>query len=228
MRVGVGDRAFKSFAAEHDDEAMFLARLDDDLGVAENEFLTLLVTQLKNQDPLSPLQPHEFAAQLAQFTSVEQLEQVNAGLRSMNDASGLATLVGKTTFGATLIGKHVVAAGDRLVVPSSGSVSVRVEVGAGGGAAILRLRDENGREVAKRELGSLGAGRQTITLPPDVPPGTWRYVIDVTGADGKAIPVQTYSSGNVQGVFFRNGQIFLGLGGVEVALDDVTEIESTK
>lgn len=197
-------------------------------GMGRDAFLRLLVTQLKNQDPLSPLQPHEFAAQLAQFTSVEQLEKVNAGLSAMSDAGALATLVGKTTFGATLIGKHVVAAGDRVVVPSSGSASVRVEVGAGGGEATLRLVDENGREVARRELGSLGAGRQTITLPPDVPAGTWRYAIDVAGADGEPVPVQTYSAGDVQGVFFRNGQIVLGLGGVEVPLDDVTEIEASK
>ncbi|MEK7317411.1 MAG: flagellar hook assembly protein FlgD [Candidatus Eisenbacteria bacterium] len=198
----------------------------DRSGMGRDAFLRLLVTQLKNQDPLSPLQPHEFAAQLAQFTSVEQLEQVNAGLKSINDGSALATLVGKTTFGATLIGKHVVAAGDRVIVPTSGSVSVRVEVGSGGGAATLRIMDDSGREIARRDLGTLGAGRQKITLPPDVPPGTWHYAIDVAGADGAKIPVQTYAAGNVSGVFFRNGQIVLGLGGVEVSLDDVTEIES--
>lgn len=59
--------------------------------VSQNTFLQLLITQLKNQDPLNPQDSSQFVAQLAQFSSVEQMTQMNKGLESVleNSATGL-------------------------------------------------------------------------------------------------------------------------------------------
>jgi flagellar basal-body rod modification protein FlgD len=194
--------------------------------LGKDEFLRLLVTQLKNQDPLSPLQPHEFAAQLAQFTSVEQLTQVNAGIAQQSELTQLAALVGKTTFGAALIGRQVVAEGNQVIVPATGGARVKIDVGGTGGKATLRVLDKNGREVGKSDLGSLGPGRQTLSLPPGIPPGTYTYRVDVKDAKDHAVPVTTYTVGTVDGVFFKNGQIVLRLGSIEIELDRLAEIET--
>jgi flagellar basal-body rod modification protein FlgD len=193
--------------------------------LAKNDFLMLLVTQLKNQDPLSPLQPHEFAAQLAQFTSVEQLQELNAGVARQEESLAMATLLSKTSFSAALLGRKVVAAGDRVVIPASGSTQVKVEIGGAGGRAKLRLFDTSGREVATRELGALPPGRQTLTLPGDLSAGTYRYQIEVKGADDKAVNVTTYTTGIVDGISFLDGRIVLKIGTLEIALDDLAEIE---
>jgi hypothetical protein len=79
--------------------------------------------------------------------------------------------------------------------------------------------------VAKRDLGKLPSGRQTLELPADLPSGTYRYEIKVTGAQDAAVPVMTYTSGIVDAVFFRDGGIVLRMGTMEVTLDAVTEIE---
>src|SRR5262245_59898425 len=69
--------------------------------IGKDAFLQLLVTQLRNQDPTSPLQPYEFAAQLAQFSSVEQLTQLNAGVSALGGQSQLNTLMSETAFSAS-------------------------------------------------------------------------------------------------------------------------------
>jgi flagellar basal-body rod modification protein FlgD len=188
-------------------------------------FMQLLVTQLRNQDPMSPLEPHEFAAQLAQFTSVEQLSQLNAEVAAQSAAIDTATLLGKTSLSAALIGRTVVAEGNQVEVPASGTASVRIDVGAGGGDARLRLLDEKGAEVASRELGNVGAGLQTLELPADLPAGRWRYEITVTDAKDAKVRVMHYTIGRVSGIAFEDGQILLHLGGIKIPLDLLTEIE---
>jgi flagellar basal-body rod modification protein FlgD len=191
----------------------------------KDAFMTLLVTQLKNQDPMNPSDSSQLAAQLAQFTSVEQLTQLNDAVLSQELSLREATLLSKTSLSASLIGRRVVAEGDQVNVPTAGPAQVRIEVGAGGGQARLRLLDSSGKEVATRELGVLPAGRQTLTLPADLPAGTYNYEVTVTGPRDARVAVTTFTRGTVDGVSFKNGQIVLRIDGMEVALDDLAEIE---
>ncbi len=193
--------------------------------LGRDEFLTLLVTQLRNQDPLSPLQPHEFASQLAQFSSVEQLAQLNDGMAWQTQSIQLATLLSEAAFGAALLGRTAVAEGTQVVVPESGDASVRIKVGGSGGNATLRVLDETGREVSSRDLGHLGPGRQSVTLPSGLSPGVYRYEVEITDANDAAVPVTTYTSGTVDGISFKNGQIVLRVGPIEILLDALTEVE---
>lgn len=72
-------------------------------------FLRLLVTQLSNQDPLNPTEGAEFAAQLAQFTSVEQLTNINSALESQAEASEWLAQGMQSGVAADLIGRHITA-----------------------------------------------------------------------------------------------------------------------
>ena len=76
----------------------------------KDAFMTLLITQLKNQDPMNPSDSSQLAAQLAQFTSVEQLTQLNDAVTSQELSLREATLLSKTSLSAALIGRRVVAA----------------------------------------------------------------------------------------------------------------------
>jgi flagellar basal-body rod modification protein FlgD len=191
----------------------------------KDAFMTLLVTQLRNQDPMNPADSSQLAAQLAQFTSVEQLSQLNDAVASQELSLQEATLLSKTSLSASLIGRRAIAEGNQVCVPATGSAQIRIEVGAGGGQAKLRLLDSSGNEVATRELGVIPAGRQTITLPADLPAGTYHYEVTVTGANDTKVAVATFTRGIVDGVTFKNGQIVLRIGSMEVALDDLAEIE---
>lgn len=191
----------------------------------KDAFLTLLVAQLKNQDPSSPLQPHEMAAQLAQFTSVEQLTQLNASMVAQTEASHMAALVGQTSLSASLIGRQVEALGDQVMVPSTGTAQVHVDIGGAGGVATFKLLNDTGTVISTRELGRLAPGVQDLTLPSDLPPGTWHYALEVKGPAAATVAVTTYTTGEVSSVEFKNGAIVLHVGKMEISLDDLVQIK---
>jgi len=192
--------------------------------LGKNEFLSLLVTQLRNQDPLSPLQPYEFAAQLAQFSSVEQLTQLNDAMSTQNQQSQLVAALVQTQFGSGLLGKEILAEGDQIEIPKSGAAQMQVEIPGAGGDAKLTLTDDNGRVLATRDLGSLAPGKQTLTLPGDLPPGVCHVKIDVTGANGKSAAATTYETGVVSGVHFANGGLTLRIGSLDIPLGALVEV----
>jgi flagellar basal-body rod modification protein FlgD len=201
------------------------ATVANSMSIGKDQFLNLLVTQLRHQDPLSPLEPDQFAAQLAQFTTVEQLSQLNTTVSAQSDELALATMMSKTAFSTGLIGRRITAVGNQVTVPSSGTATVTVDVGGTGGKGVLRILDANGKEVAKKEFMSLGAGRQDLALPEGVKPGTYHYKLDVTGSDDKAVTVTTYTRGTVDAVLFDSRGIVLRIGSIELTLDSLAEIE---
>jgi len=196
----------------------------DRTSLGKDQFLKLLVTQLRNQDPTNPLQPYEFAAQLAQFSSVEQLTQLNANVSGEIAEQQTNNELGRTSFGAALLGRSVLASGNDVQITSGTTPSVTVDVGTGGGKATLTLLDDSGKTVATRDLGTVAGGRQTLTLPSDLPAGKYHYKLDVAGTDGKSVDVTTYTSGTVSAVSFKDGKIELELGGLEITLDQLEEI----
>jgi flagellar basal-body rod modification protein FlgD len=192
----------------------------------KDAFLKLLVEQLKHQDPMTPMDGKDLAAQLAQFSSVEQLTQLNTAMATQTEASQMAALSSQSALSASLIGRHVDAVGDTMAVGSNGRPTITVDIGGSGGAGTLTLKDDTGNVIATRDLGTLRAGTgQTLTLPGDLPNGTWHYTLDVKGSGGTTAPVTTYVSGIVSSVEFKNGKILLRSGPLEIALDDLVSIE---
>ena len=195
--------------------------------LGKDDFLKLLVSQLKNQDPMNPQDPQAMSAQLAQFSSLEQLVNLNQLLSGQAESTALTTLAQKTNVGASLIGKHVLAASDRLTVVDGQPTGVTFNVGGSGGRAALRVLDATGREVAVQDLGTLGAGRQRFVIEAGkVPPGQYQYEVAVVGADGTPADVTTYSDGVVDSVQFEGGNLTVRAGNLSFTLDQIVEITS--
>lgn len=194
--------------------------------IDKDAFLTLLVTQLRHQDPMSPLQPHEFAAQLAQFTTVERLTGIQDALDLQTQAVSLDAMVGQTALSAALIGKVVHARGDQVTVAAGTPATVRVEVPAGAGGATLTVKDASGKVVATKDLGVLASGTRTIELPSGLAAGTYRVTVEVADSGGTKTALPTYTSGVVSGLSFRSGGIVLRIGTLEVGLTDVVDVDA--
>ena len=173
-----------------------------------NEFLTLLTTQLKNQDPMQPTDPTQFVAQLAQFSTVEQLVQGNAKL------DGIATSLSSYTLGqyAAMIGHTVGATASSVTVPASGApAGMTFSVSQPALSNIrMQISDSSGRL-----LRSVAVAGSTGTVPFDgtdgqgnrLPAGT--YSAALVGTDSKGA-TQTAGTLGVSGVV---SQVLQGSGG---------------
>lgn len=195
--------------------------------LGKEEFLKLLVAQLRHQDPLSPMNADEMAVQLAQFSSVEQLMGINERIGAQQEAQEamLGALHATSALGA--LGKTVTALGDAVVIPESGGASVRVSVGDAGGSAVLRVFDAAGNEVGSRALGSVPGGVQSIELgsaADGLPPGKYTYAVEVRGPGGEEVPVQTFTTARIDGVRYGSEGPTLVSGPLSIPIGSVVEI----
>lgn len=197
--------------------------------MGKNEFLQLLVTQLRYQDPLNPSSPEDFAAQLAQFTSVEQLIGINEKLEMQGAASAQLAQNLNSTAALSVIGKDVLAVGDVVTVPEDGPAGITFGVGGAGGSATVRILDAQGKEVASQEIGYVGAGRQDLDvteMTSDLAPGTYRYAVEVVDESGEPVRVEEFARLRITGLRFGPDGPVLTAGELEIALADVIEISS--
>jgi flagellar basal-body rod modification protein FlgD len=194
--------------------------------MGKDEFLQLLVTQLRNQDPMNPMQSDEFAVQLAQFSNVEQLIAINEQLAGQG-AISMALAEAMNSSGAVgVLGHDVVAVGNQVQV-GDGATAVTVDVAGMGGSGVVRLYDQDDNLVAEIEVGAVGPGRQTLTLDGlDVDHGIYRYEVAVTDAAGEQVQTTSFVSGTVSGVKYgMNGPVIL-IGAIEVPLNAVVEVSA--
>ena len=117
------------------------------------------MTQLQHQDPLDPQKNEEFVAQLAQFSSLEQLTNANDSLDSLYVAMASMNNASMTQ----LLGKEVLAYGDTVHYDGSGEMDLNYESAGDATSATLTVTDESGKVVWTQELGSLESGEGSVT-----------------------------------------------------------------
>ena len=173
--------------------AASLAGASGSAALERDDFLQLLVAQLRNQDPTSPQEGHEFAAQLAQFSSVEQLTNIGTAMSSQSDQltalakalegiqSGQVDLADQLSgridlqAASSMVGQTVEVASGALAWSGSGEVPVHVRLGAEVREATVTIRNADGAVVRTLRTGTLPAGDHDLT---------W----DGTLADGSPAP----------------------------------------
>ncbi len=194
----------------------------------KDDFLKLLLAQLKNQDPQSPANADQMAAQLAQFSSVEQLTNIAKTLE--NQGASQTSLLNEVAAGTAVnnIGRRITAESDLLELDGSGNETLVVT--GNGGPAKLNVYDPNtGAIIVSREMGSLAAGTSELVVGralSDLPPGVYR--VTVSNVDPKdPSEWSTAVSGVVTGLETSSTGLQYAMGRLRVPLSAVSGI-STK
>jgi flagellar basal-body rod modification protein FlgD len=206
---------------------------DNPLGaLGKDDFLKLLVAQMQNQDPLNPTQSDQMAAELAQFSSLEQLQDINTALTGQ--ATDTNTLIASIQTSAAMgtLGKTVVATGNQVVVPTGTdpkTVAVEATIGGAGGTASLTVTDASGTVVGTTSLGVVNPGDLNVTLGAagaNLPPGVYTYAINVTDTAGNTTPATTFSTGRVDTVQATSNGPVLMCGPLAIPFSTVTQIKN--
>jgi flagellar basal-body rod modification protein FlgD len=153
----------------------------DSVTADTDKFMTLLVTQLQNQDPLNPMDNAQMTSQLAQLQTVTGVNKLNDALATLQ-ASYQSTQALSAT---NLIGQGVLVEGNSVALSGSKGV-LGVELGTNADDVRVVISDKNGNEVDSIDMGAQKAG---------VTPLAWNGVPDATKLDSNGKPV-TLADGN--------------------------------
>ena len=209
---------------------------ENELG--QTAFLELMITQLNNQDPLSPQDNTQFIAQLAQFSSLEGLQRLNENFEGF--ASNFTS--NRALQASSLVGRSVTVPGDTSFLLENQLVSGTAEVPAATTGLNINIYNAAGSLVQTVPVGFQAAGDVNFRwdgrdLEVDgeirtagngtgtqLPPGEYRFEVTAT-YDGKPEQLETAVSANVNSVTVEpNGNIILNLAGLDsVNLDDVKQ-----
>lgn len=202
--------------------------LGADMG--KEDFLKLLVTQLRNQDPMKPMKGQEFAAQLAQFSSVEQLININDTLASQQGGSNALSKNLKSGLASNMLGKTVRAEGNSISWGGD-ELDLRFDMQSPAAEAKLTIRDSAGQVVRTEDLGTLSGGEQSYTWDgttndgESVAEGSYTYSIEAVNAEGESVQAKTFLSGTVDRITFGQDDVLLWVGDRSLPLDSVQSIE---
>lgn len=197
--------------------------------INKDAFLSLLVAQLKNQDPLNPMESTEFTAQLAQFSSLEQLFNINENLKTLSQEKAGQTAKDLIDY----IGKEITWTDNTLVI-KDGEVTGGAYKLTERGDVILSIFNTAGTEIRTLYNGDQQAGEYDIRFDgrdqkgQSLPDGTYSFVVKAFTKNGAPMDVTTSLKGKVTAVTYKNETPYLVVGEHVIRPEGVREIRMTE
>ncbi|WP_455234524.1 flagellar hook assembly protein FlgD [Thiogranum longum] len=184
--------------------------------LGQEEFLQLMTTQLQNQDPFKPMESGDFLTQIAQFSTVEGVGDLNDSFSELSQS----LVSNQALQAATLVGRKVLAPTGLAALAEGGSIAGSAELPVAATDVTVSVYDQAGQLVRRLELGSQAAGPVSFQwdgLKDDgqfASPGTYFVSAEAT-IDGRAEAIETLLASEVSSVTLSNsGGLLLDLNGV--------------
>ena len=196
----------------------------------QTDFMTILLAQLKYQDPNNPMDDTEMAAQLVQYSNLEALNKINDGVQSLVDSTSNDNILA----GVNYIGKSIKSTGFNLTVDEGTVSTLYYSLGEAVTDVTANVYDKDGDLLRSEALGSKGIGDYSYVWDGKdyngtaMTDGTYGIIIKANNAEGENVLVQSQISGKVTGVKTVSGTVYLELAdGRTVELANVTEVVET-
>jgi flagellar basal-body rod modification protein FlgD len=190
--------------------------------LTQADFMNLLLKQLQYQDPLAPMDNYQMASQMAQFESVQSLNDITQLLQNQQASNSLQEI--------GLIGKKVEVKGNSLSIDGSGVVSGGSYQLASPGWAYVQIFDAHGNIVRIIDQGARDTSKQTFTWDGkdqqgnQLPAGNYTFQVSAVDKTNQSIQVSTSSIGTVTGISFEGGVTYLNIGPGKVNMSDIIAI----
>lgn len=197
-----------------------LARLTEDF----DTFLTILTTQLQNQDPLSPLDTHEFTNQLVLFAGVEQQVSQTDLMKEMIALEN----AGQTTGAVSYLGTKVETEGSTFALEDDGA-ELAYTLPTTASTAVIQIFDAQNTLVYMNNVPT-SSGKHAVQWDGTdlngnpVLPGTYTFTVSAVDGNDATLDIPLSSTGTVTGVSFADGETVLDIGGIQVPLNQVIAV----
>jgi len=196
--------------------------------LGQDSFLKLLVAQMQHQDPLNPQGNEEFIAQLAQFTSLEQLMGVNA---SLGDLYAATTSMNNASM-TQLLGRNVTAYSDTIPYDGEGYQDLYYTSPDEIERMTITVLDADGKVVARDELEGINKGENswrwdgTDVHGVQAKEGQYTVSINAFDANGNPLEVRSLLKGTVNEMSYATGAPVPFVDGIEVSIGEILKVET--
>ena len=197
--------------------------------LGQDQFLNLLVAQLKNQNPLDPFDDAQMMAQLAQFSQLEQTKQMTTAMTSFIKQQGAANATGLTA----LLGKHVTAQGSGVSLTSGTPAPLSFNLEAKASTVTVQVMNASGLPVRTWKGTDQPAGTQTTTwdgkddLGKTLPTGQYTFTVTAKDAAGAAVSASTQMTGVVTSIRYdATGPVLIFDAGQVVLPSAIVNVQS--
>jgi len=187
----------------------------------KSDFLTMLITQLKNQDPLDPMSNDRFAVDLAQFSSLERLINIDESLSKGTSGSGSSGIANYASF----LGREVSVTSDEVTVADGNAGSVNFNLPVGVKSAKVDILNADGSVAKSIDTGALTSGRNRVALEDlGLSDGSYKVKVTAQGYSGTVSNPETLVGGIVTGLVPGENPVLL-LGTREIKVSDISLVQ---
>jgi flagellar basal-body rod modification protein FlgD len=212
------------------DNSKTVTKMADDGVLGKDDFLKLLIAQLSAQDPLDPMGAQDFSAQLAQFSGLEQMTNVNTNLEILQKLQTAS----QNTSSLNLIGKTVESHGNAFNHSANSSETLSYSLASDAVSVRIDMFDSTGSQVDMIRLDNQGQGKNTASWDGfdkhgnPLPAGTYSYTVKADNQAGVPIAVDTFSSGLVSDVVFGEDETYAIVNGKELPISAIKRVSITQ
>jgi flagellar basal-body rod modification protein FlgD len=196
----------------------------------QDRFLTLLVTQLKNQDPLSPMDNSQITTQLSQISTVSGIDKLNGTMSGLASALSASLAASQSMSNISMIGRDIMAPGVRLNL-ADGKATGAIQLAEAADKVTIQVVGAAGNVVGRFDIDRPSAGLNAFTWDgrgPDgraAASGSYAFQVEAT-RQGRPIEATAYMTGKVTGVGVTGTDSTLIVDGIgEVRFADVKRIQ---
>ncbi|MGB3277431.1 MAG: flagellar hook capping FlgD N-terminal domain-containing protein [Castellaniella sp.] len=203
------------------------------MGETQDRFLTLLVTQLQNQDPLNPMDNAAVTSQIAQLSMVNGISQLNNTLLALSGQMDMS----QSLQAAGLIGKDILYPGEKISLGSDADSGVKsatpfgIDLMSGAAKTKVSILDSTGKVVREYEFDAKDAGVYPMTWDgldaagAPAPDGAYTVQVAASDANGKPVSAETLTSGHINSIAYTSEGLKLNLAmGQKISLLDIRQV----
>lgn len=200
--------------------------------LGKDDFLKLMMAQLKYQDPLNPMDGTEYATQLAQFSSLEQLTNMNTSLNTSINANYLLAQSVNNTMAVSLIGKEIKLSGSTINYNGESNINLGYTLPSDAKKVTVNIYDSSGKLVKSVEESNSSNGTHKLSWDftdnsgNKLSKGSYKYEVKATDYSNNSLTTEIFKYGVISSVKYEEGGTKIIVGNSAYSLSDVAEVFS--